>query len=63
MSLFFQSEFLEKVFFSFSFFLEVQAEKQIQGFQKLFTGDILLYLLNEYFCNCSPKMRTKHFKN
>ena len=44
-------------------FLEVQAEKKIQGFQKHFTEDIFLYLLLLTFCNHIPIIRTKHFKN
>ena len=43
-----------KIFFRFSFSLEIQAEKSGSGFLKVFTRDISLYLLN-IFATAAPK--------
>ena len=45
-----------------SFSLEVQAEKTDSGFPKTFYGGYI-FVLVEYLCNSSPKMKIKHFKN
>ena len=48
--------------FSLSFSVEVQVKKTDSEFSKTFCGRYL-FVVFEYLCNYSPKIRTKHFKN
>ena len=48
--------------FSRSFSLEDQADKIDSEFPKTFYGEYS-FVFVEYFCNCIPKMRAKHFKS
>ena len=42
-------------------FLKIQNGEQIRGFKNLFRGCLFAFV--KYFCNHSPKMKTKNFKN